>query len=389
MDQQSPPAEAAPKHIFNNDLLIPRADGTNPDFDDIAQHNSDLLFAFDFPALRTLFVRVDEVANAQKRGSRTAGFVAVGLASASLAIASASPIFPEDPGLHAVLGLVAAIFGVLGVIVGLLGVVRGGAKLHWLEQRLCTERMRQFFFQNMVMCLPDMIDALGDDVKKKVFRGDSVERLLKLRNEVIDLAPERLKDIVEEPHSYGPDWLIAPPDAELMNARHAKAAAFYALYRRLRFEHQISFSRYKLDKTKPTPLRSLRTQETLFSMLALAGVGILFVMHLTLGALIAAGARAELSPWWEVIVVWIALGALVLKAMEEGLQPQREVERYEDYLANCQLALERFERTTTGPDARKPEAGAETFRAMLDFERVVYEEMKHFLRTNYRAHFLL
>ena len=66
--------------------------------------------------------------------------------------------------------------------------------------------------------------------------------------------------------------------------------------------------------------------------------------------------------------------------MEDGFQPQREIERYEQYRANVRVTEERF-------------AAARTYAAKLEvmraFERSSLEEMRVFLRTHAKARFLL
>jgi hypothetical protein len=84
--------------------------------------------------------------------------------------------------------------------------------------------------------------------------------------------------------------------------------------------------------------------------------------------------------WLHVGVMWAALTTLGLRALEGGLQSDREVERYEQYRANVVVAMERFDA------AESLSTKVETMRA---FERMSLEEMRVFLRTHARSNFLL
>jgi hypothetical protein len=79
-------------------------------------------------------------------------------------------------------------------------------------------------------------------------------------------------------------------------------------------------------------------------------------------------------------VVWIAIAALGIRAIEAGLQPEREVERYQQYRFAVKAVLHRFEAS----DSLREKADA-----MEDMERLSYEEMRSFILTNTRARFVI
>jgi hypothetical protein len=120
-----------------------------------------------------------------------------------------------------------------------------------------------------------------------------------------------------------------------------------------------------------------KAMEEMFERFAWFFVGAIIVIHIAhfIGAL----AQIRFA-WLEVAVIWAALAALATRALEDGFQPMREVERYEQYRANVRVARERFEAAMTFP------AKLEAMRA---FERTSLEEMRVFLRTHARARFLL
>jgi hypothetical protein len=76
----------------------------------------------------------------------------------------------------------------------------------------------------------------------------------------------------------------------------------------------------------------------------------------------------------------MALIALGARTLEEGLGLSREIERYEDYRASIFDTRERFDRAGNTD---------EKLRAMIDMERISFDEMRSFLRTARNASFVL
>lgn len=367
---------------FNNDVMLPKRSERGKDnstLRELRKHFPDLLFAADFPAFRRRFHRIDDEANTQKRASRLVGFVAVAFGACALFLAAASPIYPNSEEAHEHLSLLAIVLGLSGAVTAYAGI--SIVQKDWLRRRYCTERARQFFFQNMVFRMPELVGALNGGARDRiVFEDKSLALLRQFWAEEIDGSAVRLAKVVEGEPKYDADWLMMRYDAALTAdderiaaSLHDQAARFYELYRLLRLDLQEGYAKYKIR-----PGGEIRFQERWLGTAALGAIVLSFVMHFALGG--ALGFGWKLGTLGDVIVVWIALLGLVVKAVEEGLQPKREAERYEDYRANCQLAMQRFDAASTA---------REKFNAMLDFERVAYEEMKHFLRTNYHAHFIV
>jgi hypothetical protein len=71
---------------------------------------------------------------------------------------------------------------------------------------------------------------------------------------------------------------------------------------------------------------------------------------------------------------------LVVRAFEQGLQPEREIERYQQYRSAVQSVLERFE---------KAETVVEKLNSMRQMERVAFDEMRNFLLTSDRSSFVV
>jgi hypothetical protein len=83
---------------------------------------------------------------------------------------------------------------------------------------------------------------------------------------------------------------------------------------------------------------------------------------------------------FHLTIIWLVIGVLALRTVEEGLQPGREVERYAQYRAAILSLLKRFD------GAANP---GERISVMLDTERAAYQEMRSFLKTNYDARYVL
>ena len=79
-------------------------------------------------------------------------------------------------------------------------------------------------------------------------------------------------------------------------------------------------------------------------------------------------------------VKWIAVAALAARAFEQGLQPERELERYQQYGLGCKAILERFDSAASQ---------AEKVKIMMEMERLSFDEMRNFLITNNRARFVM
>jgi hypothetical protein len=110
---------------------------------------------------------------------------------------------------------------------------------------------------------------------------------------------------------------------------------------------------------------------------------ILFAIHggvllnVFLPGSIWSGSTSELI---SVIIIWIALAALAMRALEQGLQPDREFERYQHYRSALRAVLDRFDHA---------ESCGDKLRVMQEMERLSFDELRDFLITNNRSQFVL
>jgi hypothetical protein len=79
-------------------------------------------------------------------------------------------------------------------------------------------------------------------------------------------------------------------------------------------------------------------------------------------------------------VIWIAIVALAFRALQEGLQPEREIERYRHYRAGIRAIRDRFDQASSP---------AEKFEVMQEMERLTFDEFVNFLRSNDEARFII
>ena len=86
------------------------------------------------------------------------------------------------------------------------------------------------------------------------------------------------------------------------------------------------------------------------------------------------------SPIAHVVVIWAAIITLAIRALEEGFQPGREIERYRHYRFAVAAIRDRFD------EAVSP---AQKLVVMADMERLSFDEMKDFLRTHLESRFVL
>jgi hypothetical protein len=110
---------------------------------------------------------------------------------------------------------------------------------------------------------------------------------------------------------------------------------------------------------------------------------LLFVTHVVIAvgvALNAAVVAFLVLNLLNVGIIWIATLALAARAFEQGLQPEREIERYQQYRSSIQAILQRFD------DARTQ---AQQVRVRRQIEQLAFDEMRNFLLTHERSHFVM
>ena len=369
--------ETVPTQKFNDDLLL-----TADDQKLATVRFPDLLHLLDFPELRDTFLSYDKPANSAKRESRRVGSIAIVLGVLALLGASAAPLY-ETSGVWwpRLLAGVSALLGVVSLLIGSIGTLSGASKHRWLCNRLMTERLRQFHFQTLVCRLPEILASMQNEVAQKAFVENRRSWFAEYRLSYQGHLPARLKVVLDD--DADDDFLLhhdmhvgRPP-----NVPDANLDRVFSAYRLLRLEHQLQYASYKLRTDESVFSTSSARQLEILRNVSLAFVFVIFVTHLTVALLLAPGwTTLATNTYVHLGIIWMVIGILAMRTLEEGLQPAREVERYSRYRSSLISLLGRFDR------AQDVE---QKIRVMQETERASYQEMRGFLKTNHEGRFVL
>jgi hypothetical protein len=157
----------------------------------------------------------------------------------------------------------------------------------------------------------------------------------------------------------------------------------FEAYRTLRIMHQLGYADYKLQQDHRIFSPFPRSQVEIFSRIGSASIVLLCAISvgLLLGVILPSSAWAAFdSESMNVVVIWIALAALAIRAVEQGLQPEREAERYQQYRSGVRAVLDRFDGASSQD---------EKVHMMQEMERLAFDELRNFLITNERARFVM
>ncbi len=361
-------------YSFNHDLLLGESDlaAAKADFPNIA-------FALHNPALNSLFGPIDARANAAKRKSRQWGVVAVFLATLALMLAAAEVLYHgADKTMVRLLAAIGAVAGIASVFIGVFGVMFRARKMRWLADRLSTERMRQFHFQHFIEFGGEIVKGASDGAAAKAYLERRDADFARFKRDFLDHVDEKLHHLVEAEDPG--DGLVFPeiPDNIPKDAPHL--AEYFRAYTVLRFNRQIAYCDLMLREKnafwKYAPVR----QAKIIGAVAMVCVFAILVLH----GLVFVGALANVGwmkgPVIHVGAIWAAIVALSARTIEEGFQPETEVERLRQYRLSLKRIHHRFTTVTDVDDK---------IRAMMDLEKLAFEEMILFLRGNYEAQYVM
>jgi len=361
-------------YTFNNDLLLGERD-----HDEARKNFPDIVFALHNPAIKDIFEPIDKRANAAKRKSRQWGVFAVLLATLALMLAAGEVLYHDfSKDTVRMIAFLGAVAGISSVFIGVFGVMFRARKMQWLADRLTTERIRQFHFQHYIAFAHDIIEGATSEEKARAYLKRRSEDFKKFKADLVDRAEAALHHLVEaEDPGEGLLWEDISPSLP-QNPKHLDE--YFEAYRILRFDRQIGYCDLMLREKgafwKYAPVR----QAKLIGAVAMFCVFAILVLH----ALVFIGALANIpelkSPEVHVAAIWSAIIALAARTIEEGFQPETEVERLRQYRLSLRRIYERF----SGAD--DPE---EKLEAMTDLEKLAFEEMILFLRGNYEAQYVM
>jgi len=327
-------------------------------------------FALIFPGLLEHHVRADAVANAEKRRIRSRGLTAVSLVTAAILMASIAPYLHEGP-LHyfapQAIGLMSALLGIAGSATALRN-----SPTKWLEHRLVTESLRQFHFSLLVRLTPEILAAAKSEDhgaferKRDMELADFCQNLIARKSSVL-ASLTREREVSKELR------INPPPDAAIF--KDPNGALLLKAYRNLRIVRQCQYADYKLSHDSSLVSHFPRRQLDVLGTLGVSCVVLLLSAHV-LSALLVGN---DADRWVHLAAVWIAIAALTLRVIEEGLKPRAEVERYRHYQSTTYRILERFDKG----DVRAQLQAAE------QLEQASFDEMTIFLRAQQEAKFIM
>ncbi len=361
-------------YTFNNDLLLSDAD--------LAQAKKDfphVAYALVNPALNEFFAPIDRRANAAKRRSRQWGVVAVALATLALMLAAGEVLYHDfDKGYIRLIAAIGAIAGISSVVIGVFGVMFRARKMQWLADRLTTERLRQFHFQHYVAYGANVLAGAVHDDAAKAYLSQRDEDYRRFKSDFIDHAEKNLCHLVEADDPG--EGMLFPECDTCVSADAPNLEEYFEAYKILRFDRQIGYCDLMLrDKGvfwKYAPVRQAKIigAVAMFCVFAILGLhGLVFI-----------GALADIpemkSPEIHVAAIWAAIIALAARTIEEGFQPETEVERLRQYRLSLKRIFKRFQSADDVSDK---------IRAMTDLEKLAFEEMILFLRGNYEAQYVM
>lgn len=348
----------------NSELLLSEADRRT-----FAERAPQLLFAFDDPDLRAIFLEHETEAARGKRRFRRLGQAAVAaVAFASLLAVTATWLDPW-PGRAVAAASIAAFLAAAGLFV-LRRTLADPRR--WLLHRFLCERVRQLHFQTLVRWAPLILDSARTADHSR-FLEARAGRTARFRARFLQPAEARFLATLEGTEAESL-WMVEPVDGTV--AAGPLATLFLAALEDLRLHRQIDFTAFKLSADPKEAGSILRRRDRLAAAGAFSGVMVVF--------LVAASAMLHLiehhdPKLTEGAALLFALIGVAARSLEEGLQVHAEAARYTWYLGSLRNVADAYE------DAREPN---ERLRHLERLEVYAAEELAAFLKDHRRSRFL-
>jgi hypothetical protein len=377
---------------YNDELLLNQSD------QDTAYKNYPaIFFVLDHQTLRDEFTSWNTRANDMKSKSRRCGVAAVLLATVALLVAAFEQVIHDalphggawDMVPKYIAGATAGA-GVIAVAIGYFGVLFRASKEQWLHYRLITERLRQWHAQSLVGQIPAILAATRSDKERTAF-------LHRRAAEFEEFKRQYITQIAATFPRYGTTsghgshdlphhliWLRSKWDEtdgkHNLDPNDPNLQQLLAAYESIRMCGQLQYTTYKLRSETESFWTHAGVQARVLGSLAFICVIGLLVLHLLVG-IGAIGETAWMKgPFVNALIVGSAILALAGRTLEEGLQPQREIDRLETYLARLETAEQQFKKTKSID---------EKIKAMRDIEEASVAEMISFLKAGQESRFVM
>jgi hypothetical protein len=359
---------------FNSDLLADDAD-----IDTARKAFPHIFFALDNPALRQIFAVHDVRANLSKKRSRNWGVFAVCLATIALLLAASSELYQDrEQWLVRTIAVIGALAGFGSVTIAVMGVMYRKRKIRWLTDRLATERLRQFHFQQYTAHAADIVAGGFDPARAAQYLKQRDVEIEKLKADFLSRLEAEFHALIES-DDFG-DGVYFPARQPAPAGEASILEEYFGAYETLRFRRQIDYCNLLLSEKRSIFENAPARQAKFFAWAAMALV--LFI--LTLDAFIFLGAIANQAwfqqPLLQIAGVWAAFLALSVRTLEEGFQVEGETARMRHYRQAINRIYARFKSASDRQDK---------LDAMRDLEKTAYDEMVTFLKSHNDAEFVM
>ncbi|MCR9271348.1 MAG: hypothetical protein ACX94B_11335 [Henriciella sp.] len=382
---------------FNDELLLSDSDRS------LAEKSfPSVFFALDHPELNEEFQRVDALAVKAKTTSRRIGFAALIFATLSLLTFPAEPLVKgiwsstlEYEIMFQYLTILGAVIGFLALFFGNLGLGFGRFKRSWLQKRLITERLRQWHAQYFVAHAVEIAEIAHTGEGQAAWldkRNVAFERFKRMfidqigseyAKYTISSAAAFSGQSVTDPRAVNAFWIDeswAKASAQKPEKDHKAALdEVYRAYQETRMLGQIQYTNYVLSADGAfwaSPSKQLHILGNASYVLVILAFMANFV------ALVSA-VWPGFPVGWPVLsslAITFAIVAVGVRAMLEGLRPERETRRMQFYASALNHASTSFDAARTH---------AKRMEAMKMLERASYDEMVEFISSNEQARFVL
>lgn len=349
----------------------------------ISQYQRDLLESlfpgsvavFDFPELRALFEGFDKSADANRKRRQRNGFRAILVAGIGAALAALLPIVDLLGGeISRSLFALAAILTLVGFGWAMLLILVDKHKEAWLEHRLLTERLRQFYFQQLLSdhCLAAR--ALADPTALCAWKNKRAHALTLFEAWLNRPRSSELLAVINDVNLHAA-WLDESWTRYPALEQGVALGDYFAILRMQRVGVQRNYVREKLAAGVASPVSRLKAAQVTSWVLTLTTISLTSV-----SAILLFDGTTTKSPLFAVLASSIALVgvlATLVRVLAEGLQLRPDCDRYHWY---CD-AISEVEARLNNPDP--------TVRmvALQEFERTSYRELRDFVKTHAEARF--
>jgi hypothetical protein len=377
MNWPHPPFPAMEMRVFNDDLLSNAGDLR------YAKEQFEKIFPIlDYVELRSAFINYERRAHGAKAWVHRLGLVAVFFGTVALLSAATEPLW-ADASYSRVFVIIFEMGGLVAAFIASGGTWLGPWKRQWLESRFMTERLRQWHFQLLIRRGQEIESAFENDVSNSLqkFQTQRKSWLNDFLHDHKGKIDSRMESFAHDP-DFSNDWLH--PATAFKNDSSILALIFDA-YRQLRLLHQYDYITHKLSLAKDSAFWEFLRWPLLRQEALIGGAAsFCFVAALLFAGGVIANRFFRIEPALdsvlESVTLVIAIIAVALRTIQDGLGVTNDIERYRNYRGKIRRALLHFD-TTRDPQTK--------LRLMEELELAAIDELRGFLRSHYDARFFV